>query len=112
MEHAISETFRRREIQKKYNEEHGITPQTIQKEVREILEISAKDETESRTKNTKRMTHKEREALIAKLTAEMKNAAKILEFEHAAYLRDKINQLKAENDTLRSQSRRLPKSKK
>lgn len=112
MEHAISETFRRREIQKKYNEEHGITPQTIQKEVREILEISAKDETESRTKNTKRMTHKEREALIAKLTAEMKNAAKILEFEHAAYLRDKINQLKAENDTLKSQSRRLPKSKK
>lgn len=112
MERAISETFRRREIQKKYNEEHGITPQTIQKEVREILEISAKDETESRTKNTKRMTHKEREALIAKLTAEMKNAAKILEFEHAAYLRDKINQLKAENDTLKSQSRRLPKSKK
>lgn len=112
MERAISETFRRREIQKKYNEEHGIIPQTIQKEVREILEISAKDETESRTKNTKRMTHKEREALIAKLTAEMKNAAKILEFEHAAYLRDKINQLKAENDTLKSQSRRLPKSKK
>lgn len=112
MERAISETVRRRGIQKKYNEEHGITPQTIQKEVREILEISAKDETENRTKNTKRMSHKERDALIAKLTAEMKNAAKILEFEHAAYLRDKINQLKAENDTLRSQSRRLPKSKK
>lgn len=96
MEYAIRETNRRRELQDKYNQEHGITPTTIHKEVRQILEISAKDSTEKKTKNSKRMSNKEREALIVKLTAEMKNAAKILEFEHAAYLRDKIQKLKAE----------------
>lgn len=105
MERAISETYRRRGIQMAYNQEHGITPQTIQKEVRDVLEISAKDTTEKKTKNTKKLTHKEREALIAKLTAEMKNAAKILEFEHAAYLRDKISKLRAEEE----KPRRLPK---
>ena len=98
MEHAIRETYRRREIQIAYNKEHGITPQTIKKEVRDILEISAKDENGDRKKSGKRMSFKEREALIAKLTMEMKNAAKILEFEHAAYLRDKITKLKAENE--------------
>ena len=96
MEHAIRETYRRREIQIAYNKEHGITPQTIKKEVRDILEISAKDENGDRKKSGKKMSYKEREALIAKLTMEMKNAAKILEFEHAAYLRDKITKLKAE----------------
>lgn len=105
MERAISETYRRRGIQMAYNQEHGITPQTIRKEVRDVLEISAKDTTEKKTKNTKKLTHKEREALIVKLTAEMKNAAKILEFEHAAYLRDKINKLRAEDE----KPRRLPK---
>lgn len=105
MERAISETYRRRGIQMAYNQEHGITPQTIRKEVRDVLEISAKDTTEKKTKNTKKLTHKEREALIAKLTAEMKNAAKILEFEHAAYLRDKISKLRAEEE----KPRRLPK---
>ncbi len=98
MEHAIRETYRRREIQIAYNKEHGITPQTIKKEVRDILEISAKDENGDRKKSGKKMSYKEREALIAKLTMEMKNAAKILEFEHAAYLRDKITKLKAENE--------------
>lgn len=105
MERAISETYRRRGIQMAYNQEHGITPQTIRKEVRDVLEISAKDTTEKKTKNTKKLTHKEQEALIAKLTAEMKNAAKILEFEHAAYLRDKISKLRAEEE----KPRRLPK---
>lgn len=98
MEHAIRETYRRREIQIAYNKEHGIIPQTIKKEVRDILEISAKDENGERKKSGKKMSYKEREALIAKLTMEMKNAAKILEFEHAAYLRDKITKLKAENE--------------
>ncbi|WP_101911403.1 excinuclease ABC subunit UvrB [Marasmitruncus massiliensis] len=98
MEHAIRETYRRREIQIAYNKEHGIIPQTIKKDVRDILEISAKDENGDRKKSGKKMSHKEREALIAKLTMEMKNAAKILEFEHAAYLRDKITKLKAENE--------------
>lgn len=111
MERAISETYRRRGIQTAYNEEHGIIPQTIKKDVRDVLEISAKDSTEAKTKNTKRLSHKEREALIVKLTAEMKNAAKILEFEHAAYLRDKINKLRSEGDRDRKQerSRRVPK---
>lgn len=97
MERAISETYRRREIQTAYNKEHGITPKTIQKDVRDVLEISARDETEGRVKKSKSMSHSEREALIAKLTLEMKNAAKLLEFEHAAYLRDKIQKLRDEN---------------
>ncbi|MCI8649324.1 MAG: excinuclease ABC subunit UvrB [Anaerotruncus sp.] len=106
MEHAIRETYRRREIQLAYNQEHGITPQTIKKDVRDILEISAKEETEGKLKRGKRLSHKEREALIAQLTREMKNAAKILEFEHAAYLRDKIEKLKAEEE--RARPRRVP----
>lgn len=94
MEKAITETLRRREIQKRYNEEHGITPQTIKKEVRAILEISSGKAVEETVSRSKRMSPREKEALIAKLTAEMRNAAKLLEFEHAAYLRDKIKKLK------------------
>lgn len=90
MERAISETYRRREIQQKYNEEHGITPKTINKGVRDILEISSTH----RNADGKRMSRAEREKLIVELTAEMKAAAKILEFEHAAMLRDKIQKLK------------------
>lgn len=90
MEKAISETCRRREIQMKYNEENGITPETIKKGVRDILEISNTHKNES----GKRMSRAEREKLIAELTAEMKAAAKILEFEHAAMLRDKIQKLR------------------
>ena len=92
MEKAITETLRRRTLQQKYNGEHGITPQTIKKSVRDVLEITSKEKVEGRSK--KRLSKKEREALIQKLTAEMKEAAKLLEFEHAAYLRDKINELK------------------
>ncbi len=92
MEKAITETLRRRTLQQKYNEEHGITPQTIKKSVRDVLEITSKEKVEGRSK--KRLSKKEREALIQKLTAEMKEAAKLLEFEHAAYLRDKINEFK------------------
>lgn len=92
MEKAITETLRRRTLQQKYNEEHGITPQTIKKSVRDVLEITSKEKVEGRSE--KRLSKKEREALIQKLTAEMKEAAKLLEFEHAAYLRDKINELK------------------
>ena len=94
MERAISETYRRREIQQRYNQEHGITPKSIQKEIREVLEISTNESVDKKLK--KRMSPKEREAMIAKLTAEMRNAAKILEFEHAAYLRDKIQKLREE----------------
>ena len=91
MEKAIEETYRRRAIQISYNEEHGIVPETIKKDVREILEISTKDKS-----GKKRMSRDEKQKLIAHLTEEMKAAAKILEFEHAAYLRDKIEKLKSE----------------
>ncbi len=92
MERAISETARRRSIQQKYNEEHGVTPKTIKKSVRDVLEITSKEKVEGKSK--KRMSKRERDALVQQLTAEMKEAAKLLEFEHAAYLRDKINELK------------------
>ncbi len=91
MERAIFETERRRAIQQKYNEEHGIVPQTIKKDVHDIIEIGVKDDN-SKEKN---MSKAEKEALIKKLTAEMHQAAKILEFEQAAYLRDRIEQLKS-----------------
>lgn len=90
MEKAISETYRRREIQTEYNKEHNIVPKTIKKGVRDILEISATHKDES----GKRLSRAEREKLIIEFTNEMKAAAKILEFEHAAMLRDKIAKLK------------------
>ncbi|MBQ7547711.1 MAG: excinuclease ABC subunit UvrB [Clostridia bacterium] len=90
MESAIRETERRRSKQQAYNEAHGITPKTIRKDVRDILEISRSDKKEP----GKRMSRVEKEKLIAALTAEMRAAAKILEFEHAAYLRDKIEKLR------------------
>lgn len=91
MERAISETYRRREKQIAYNKEFGIVPRTITKDVREILEISSRDKSGKR-----RMSRDEKQKLIIRLTEEMKAAAKILEFEHAAYLRDKIEKLKSE----------------
>ncbi len=91
MERAITETERRRGIQMKYNEEHGIVPKTIIKKVSDIIEISSK--TDEKLRNKTKMSKAEREKLIAQLTKEMKAAAKLLEFEHAAYLRDKIKEL-------------------
>ncbi len=92
MERAITETNRRREIQMKFNEEHGIVPHTIIKDIRDVIEISSKEKV-SRSVEGKRMSRKERDELIKTLTAQMKEAAKLLEFEHAAYLRDKIKEL-------------------
>lgn len=95
MERAINETNRRREIQMKYNEEHGITPKTIIKKVADVIEISGSGRVRSEGKGKqKQLTRSEREQLITRLTREMKQAAKMLEFEHAAYLRDRINKLK------------------
>ena len=94
MERAITETLRRRKIQEQYNKENGIVPQTIKKDVRGVLEITSKEKLDGKRK--KRMSKGEKEALINRLTKEMKEAAKMLEFEHAAYLRDKINELKSE----------------
>ncbi|MCL2053093.1 MAG: excinuclease ABC subunit UvrB [Oscillospiraceae bacterium] len=96
MERAITETERRRSLQSEYNKKHGITPRTVSKDIRDVIEISGKAETDSAAEKSKfkRMSAAQRRALIEKMTADMKNAAKLLEFEHAAYLRDKINELK------------------
>ena len=91
MERAIYETERRRAIQQKYNEEHGIIPKTIVKDVRDIIEIGEKVE---KDKPDSKLSRAEKEMLIKRLTAEMRQAAKMLEFEHAAYLRDRIEKLR------------------
>ena len=92
MEKAIEETERRRSIQQKYNEEHSIIPKTIEKKVNDILEISTHSDDSKKPKQ--KLTKAEREKLIEQLTKEMKAAVKLLEFEHAAYLRDKIKELR------------------
>ena len=98
MEKAIGETERRRAIQLAYNEKNGITPKTIEKEVRELIALGkAEEATEVRTEAPKkRLSPKEREKTIEKLRAEMRDAAKRLEFERAAYLRDRIRLLEEE----------------
>ena len=94
MERAIRETFRRREKQENYNREHGITPKTIVKGVRDVIEITSKPK--ARSLKIQNMPKREREQLIEQMTREMKEAAKMLEFEHAAFLRDEIAKLKGE----------------
>ncbi|MBN2907940.1 excinuclease ABC subunit UvrB [Polycladomyces sp. WAk] len=99
MRKAIDETERRRRIQIAYNEQHGITPQTVRKKVRDVIEATkvAEDKPTYETANrVAKMTKKERQRLIAQLEKEMKAAAKELEFERAAELRDMIIELKAE----------------
>ena len=91
MERAITETERRRAVQMKYNEEHNITPKSVEKEVREILEITSKQKLNP---DGKQMSRREKEEYIARLTKEMRHAAQLLEFEHAAMLRDKIEELR------------------
>ena len=91
MERAIVETARRRKLQMEYNEAHHIIPTTIHKGIRDVLEISRKD---IRDASGKKLSRKEKMTLIEKMTKEMKEAAKMLEFEYAAELRDKINDLK------------------
>ncbi len=93
---AIQETNRRRELQQKYNEEHGITPQTIQKAVRDLIRISkavAKEETRFE-KDPESMNRKELEKLIGDVQKKMQRAAADLDFETAAELRDKMLELK------------------
>jgi len=92
MRKAIAETNRRREIQDKYNKAHGITPKTVVKEVREVIDMSAKDDM-AKAKE-KKLSPKQKQALREKLTAEMREAAARLDFERAAYLRDSIAKLK------------------
>lgn len=106
METAISETSRRRKLQNAYNQEHGITPHTVKKSVRDVIEITAGETERTPTpgrkkqkdggKPTDRLNAAEREKLIARMTSEMKEAARALEFERAAYLRDEINRIRQE----------------
>jgi excinuclease ABC subunit B len=99
MEIAINETKRRRAIQEAYNKEHGIVPQTVKKEIRDVIRATyaaEEQETYETKKDYSKLTKKEREKLIADLEQEMKEAAKALDFERAAELRDLILELKAE----------------
>ena len=91
MRGAIDETNRRRGIQKKYNEDHGITPESVKKKVAEVIEIGKKAKPDH---NQKKLSRLEREKMIETLTAEMREAARTLEFEKAAYIRDRIKELK------------------
>ena len=95
MRTAIDETERRRSLQRAFNEEHGIVPKTIVKPVHDILEISEPEET-GRKKHRRKLTDKERAAEIEKLEKQMKEASKMLEFEYAAVLRDRIIELRGE----------------
>ncbi|MFR7758108.1 MAG: excinuclease ABC subunit UvrB [Christensenellales bacterium] len=93
---AIGETERRRAKQAKYNAEHGIVPKTIIKSVRDMIEISSDASSATHRKDGVKMTRGERKALIAELEKQMKAAAKMLEFELAAELRDRIIRLRGE----------------
>ncbi|HDU2613586.1 TPA: excinuclease ABC subunit UvrB [Enterococcus faecalis] len=99
MQRAMDETARRRAIQEAYNEEHGIEPKTIIKEIRDLISISKtadKDETVVQLdKSYKDLSRQEKADLLMKLEREMKDAAKALDFETAATLRDTILELKA-----------------
>lgn len=93
MERAIEETNRRRTIQDRYNKEHGIMPKSIKKEVRSVLEIS---KTDNLPQDGKKLSKKDRERMIAEYTKQMREAARMLEFEYAAMMRDKIAKLRGE----------------
>ena len=101
MERAISETNRRRSIQKAYNEAHGITPHTVIKGIRDAIDIAARDEGANAASSAKRsraeakkMSKSEREATIERMTKQMKGAARSLDFELAAFLRDRIREIR------------------
>ena len=95
MERAINETNRRRAIQEKYNSEHGIIPQTIKKDVRDIIEISRPESSKKSAKGaSKKMSAVEKEKLIIELTKQMREASRRLEFEQAAFIRDRIKEIR------------------
>ena len=96
MRYAIDETNRRRKVQQAYNEEHGITPQSIRKEVRDLIRITKKADkiTNGLEKDYESMSAKELEELVSKLTKKMHTAAAELDFERAAELRDEIMKIK------------------
>ena len=96
MRAALDETKRRRDKQMAYNEAHGIVPKTIIKSVRRLLEISKEEDTPAEHEGEVKMTRREREEAISKLEKEMRNASKMLEFEYAAVLRDRIIKLRGQ----------------
>ncbi len=99
MERAIGETNRRREIQMNYNREHGIVPKTIRKDIRDVIEIgktAGKTGKGGKAGAAKKLSKSEKEKLIAELTVQMKNASRKLEFEQAAFIRDRIRALREE----------------
>ena len=93
---AIDETERRRSVQDAYNKAHGVVPKTIIKGVRDVIEISHRAEPEKDGKRKHRLSQEEREAEIRRLEGEMREASKLLEFEYAAVLRDRIIELRGE----------------
>ena len=96
MRAAIDETERRRRKQDEFNKAHGIVPKTIKKDVRDIIELSPEQDKAGRRKDGVRMTEAERREEIAKLEKKMREAAKMLEFEYAAVLRDQLIKLRGE----------------
>ena len=95
MERAINETNRRRAIQQRYNSEHGIIPQTIKKDVRDIIEISKPESAKKSAKGAvKKMSAAEKEKLIVELTKQMREASRRLEFEQVAFIRDRIKEIR------------------
>ena len=98
MERAIGETNRRRKIQARYNEENGIVPKSVVKSVRDVIELGAPSDggKKKADKKATRMSKKERESTIERLEREMREAARRLDFEKAAYLRDKIREMREE----------------
>ncbi|MDY3024509.1 MAG: UvrB/UvrC motif-containing protein, partial [Streptococcus hyovaginalis] len=97
MQRAMDETARRREIQIRYNEEHGIVPQTIKKDIRDLIAISkaADSDVAEETVDYTAMTKSERQEAIKKLQKQMQEAAELLDFELAAQIRDMVLELKA-----------------
>ena len=96
MSRAIDETERRRAKQDAFNKAHGIVPKTVKKSVRDLIEISKSSGDRSRDRNEPQLTRQQRAELIAKLEKEMKQAAKMLEFEMAAALRDQLIKLRGD----------------
>jgi excinuclease ABC subunit B len=98
MKAALDETEKRRKIQLEYNERNGIVPQTIKKKVLDVIEIGMKDD-DGKTVKKKKLSKKDIDKAIEELTREMKECAKKLDFERAAYLRDLIVSMQKENKT-------------
>lgn len=97
MDYAIKETNRRRNIQETYNEEHGIIPKTIIKPIHDVVRSKETKEMTAKYLKKKKMGKKDKETMILNLEKEMKEAARVLDFERAAQLRDILFELKAEN---------------